>query len=375
MSLALEQQADMTSIEPHPTPPPPPPPFQFRLRTLLLLCVVLGSSLAVFGAWGIVVFGLVVGLAIYVHEAESLRPLMNFVVIVLLVGGLISLWLQMPRVGSHEPSPRGKCYWNLCQIAEALQAYHKVNGCFPPAYIADADGKPMHSWRTLILPYLDEKDAYNKAYDFTEPWDSVKNKDLLYCIPPRFACGCDHALNSPEEFQTSYVAVVGSNAAWTGVKPRKLTDFGKDASRTIMLVEVTNSTILWSEPRDLSLDSLAAREANLPDVIVSSNHRPPNNFFITYPPLCEANVVMADGSVRCLRLEGVSTEDLKEILQVGACPKEAFHTYDAAYQMRHLNWPNIAALAVWLASVGTLLIGAVLGRKPRSVSPVPPPAK
>ena len=42
----------------------PRPPFQFTLRTLLLLFVVLGSSLAVFGAWGIVVFGLVVGLAI-----------------------------------------------------------------------------------------------------------------------------------------------------------------------------------------------------------------------------------------------------------------------------------------------------------------------
>ena len=49
--------------EPQPAPPPPRPPFQFSLRTLLLLFVVLGSSLAVFGAWGIVVFGLVVGLA------------------------------------------------------------------------------------------------------------------------------------------------------------------------------------------------------------------------------------------------------------------------------------------------------------------------
>jgi CDP-diglyceride synthetase len=40
---------------------------------------------------------------------------------------------------------------------------------------------------------------------------------------------------------------------------------------------------------------------------------------------------------------------------------------------RRFNWPNIAALAVWLASVGTLLVGAVRGRKPRSVSPVLPP--
>jgi hypothetical protein len=46
----------MGEAEPHPIPPPPRPPFQFRLRTLLLLCVLLGSALAVFGKEGIVVF-------------------------------------------------------------------------------------------------------------------------------------------------------------------------------------------------------------------------------------------------------------------------------------------------------------------------------
>ena len=72
----------MTEPEPHPSPPPPPP-FQFILRTLLLLFVVLGSSLAVFGAWGIVVFGLVVGLAIYLHQVESLWSMTQLALVVL----------------------------------------------------------------------------------------------------------------------------------------------------------------------------------------------------------------------------------------------------------------------------------------------------
>ena len=59
----------------------------------------------------------------------------------------------------------------------ALQNYHQANGCFPPAYIADKNGKPMHSWRVLILPYLDRTILY-KAYDFTEPWDGPNNKKL-----------------------------------------------------------------------------------------------------------------------------------------------------------------------------------------------------
>ena len=61
----------MSEPEPQPAVQPPRPPFQFSLRTLLLLFVVLGSSLAVFGAWGIGVFVLVVGLAVYLHRIES----------------------------------------------------------------------------------------------------------------------------------------------------------------------------------------------------------------------------------------------------------------------------------------------------------------
>jgi hypothetical protein len=75
----------MNDSEPQPTAPPPPArPFQFSLRTLLLLFVVLGSSLAVFGTWGIAVFGLVVGLAIYLYRAKSYRLLILFLLVSLI---------------------------------------------------------------------------------------------------------------------------------------------------------------------------------------------------------------------------------------------------------------------------------------------------
>ena len=40
--------------------------------------------------------------------------------------------------------------------------------------------------------------------------------------------------------------------------------------------------------------------------------------------------------------------------------------------VRRLNWPNIASLAVWLLSVGTLLTHAVRSRKVRSGLPQSP---
>jgi hypothetical protein len=58
------------------------------LRTLLFLFVVLGSSLAVFGGWGVVVFGLVVGLAISIQVVRPLRWLVYLGLVV-----FIHLWV------------------------------------------------------------------------------------------------------------------------------------------------------------------------------------------------------------------------------------------------------------------------------------------
>ena len=136
----------MTTPEPQPAAPPPSPPFQFTLRTLLLLFVVLGSSLDVFGAWGILVFAVVVGLAILVHQAESYAPLRYLILTVI---GLALVILLMPRFSPNAIERAGyrtaHCGVKLKCIAEALQQYHKDHGSYPPAYIADKTGKPMHS--------------------------------------------------------------------------------------------------------------------------------------------------------------------------------------------------------------------------------------
>ncbi len=127
----------MTSTEPQPsTPPPPTPPFQFSLRTLLLLFVVLGSSLGVFGGWGVVVFGLVVGLAIYFHHAQSLSSLTSLVSVVLCLLCLIG-WLLTADESIRETARRAACANHLKEIAAAVQAYRQANGRSPPAYIAD----------------------------------------------------------------------------------------------------------------------------------------------------------------------------------------------------------------------------------------------
>ncbi len=358
----------MTTPETQPAVQPPSPPFQFTLRTLLLLCVVLGSSLAVFGAWGIVVFALTVGLAIYLHLVESLPSLMQLVLLLVCLFGLLAL--LMPAVQTaRESARRATCANNLKQIALALQNYHQANGCFPPAYIADKNGKPMHSWRVLVLPHMDLDDLY-KMCNFTQPWDGPKNK-MVSATPVRvYLCPSDPSGHASRFTQTSYLAVVGPNVAWAGEKPRKLADFGNDAANTIMLIEVTNSGIFWAEPRDLSLDTLSAADDKSPALALMSDHGQRKEFFFIYDHVAGVHVAMADGSIRFLRIGNRSPEDLLKVLQIGGYKEKDSGSYGDLYgETRRLNWPNIAALAVWLISVGTLLTHAVRSRK---VLPVPP---
>ena len=355
----------MMAAETQPTESQPEPPrFQFSLATLLFLCVVLASSLAVFGGWGIVVFAMVCGIALRLHYAE---PWPSVIAILALIAFILMLiGLLLPAVQSvRGVSRRVWCSSRLQDTVAALQQYHQINGCFPPAYIADKNGKPVHSWRVLILPYLGRIDIY-KAYDFTEPWDGPKNEKLLTIAPNLFTCPSDHSEAAPT--QTSYVAVVGPNSAWAGKKPRKLGDFPRGGSDTIMLAEVADSGVNWMEPRDLLVEDLEKLDAKVTALTVSSHHcGHREEFFFTYDNRSGANVAMADGRVAYLSPGALSAKNLRKILQVGAYTEEEVSANEAMHTDWHWNWPNIAALAVWLLSVGILLTRAVRSRRPLSV--------
>jgi hypothetical protein len=360
----------MTSLEPQPAAPPTRPRFQFTLQTLLLLFVVAASSLGVFGAGGIVVFMLVVGLAVYLREAESLPALGTFLaysLLALLCLGCLTALLLPAVQSARESGRRPACANNIRQIALAVIAYQDANGTFPPAYEVDKNGKPMHSWRTRILPYTDHASLYS-VYDFTKPWDAPANNAALNTSVPCYECP-DEASKVSLPGRTNYFAIVGPNASWSGDKPRKFADFGKDASRTILLVEVGDSDIAWTEPVDFSLDALGviSKSRTLP---LTSNHHPPDEFFFTYDRFPGVHVVMADASTCFLRTDNLSPDELRKALQIGGLTEEVIEKQTGLDAGKRLNWPNIAALAVWLVSVGTLLTAAVRGRKAR-FAPLP----
>jgi hypothetical protein len=300
--------------------------------------------------------------------------LARYTVLMFLV--LIVVALLFPvQARSRNAALRAQCSNRLKQIDLALHVYEERYHSFPPAYIADRTGKPMHSWRVLILPFLGEKDVYDR-YDFNEPWDGPNNRKLLDARPSVYACPGDETAYARNAACTSYVAVVGENAAWQSDKPRRLTDpdLRDHASSTIMLTETADAGINWTEPKDISLDALQSTDSSSGAVTVSSKHGCYyHDSFYDYE--CDtpyvANVGLLDGSVGFLSLP-VSTERLRNVLQIGGATKENLDysvPYRASQFKATLRWRSCAALAACIVSVTLLLYHAYRRRK---AMPQPP---
>lgn len=134
----------------------------------------------------------------------------------------------------------------LNQLQLALRIYHDIHGCFPPAYIADENGVPIHSWRVLILPYIEQQSLYD-AYNFNEPWNGPNNWRLAAQMPGIFCSPTE----DPSTSFTNIVAITGPGTAFPGGTSTSLADFADGAENTILLTEVRDSDIPWLQPRDL----------------------------------------------------------------------------------------------------------------------------
>jgi len=173
-------------------------------------------------------------------------------VAVILILVLVSLILPGVQTTGHRRRPQ--CMSNLRNIVLALHNYHSGHGSLPPAYISDANGRPMHSWRVLILPYLDRNDLY-QLYRFDEPWDGPNNSKLHNLIGDAFRCPQDH--RGARSTETSYVAIVGQETIWPADRVVKLDEVSDGLSSTLLVVEIANSGIHWMQPRDLHVSQMS----------------------------------------------------------------------------------------------------------------------
>ncbi len=153
-------------------------------------------------------------------------------------------------------SPPVRCPHLRKQVGLAMQNYHEAHGHFPPAYLTDEEGMPAHSWRVLLLPYLEEQGLYEQ-YDFDQPWDSPANLALANRMPEAYCCPAAKTQRGTP--QTSYAMLVGPGMVSDGPTGTSLQQLLDGSSQTILMVEVDAPGIHWLEPRDISLEDFLAQ--------------------------------------------------------------------------------------------------------------------
>lgn len=224
---------------------------------------------------------------------SSSSKMVIIILLVVLLGGCgcvgvpVAVALLLPAVQvAREAARSANCASNLKNIGLALHNYHNDHGTFPPAYIADENGRPMHSWRVLILPYmLEEEQALYAQYDFNEPWDGPHNRMLMDKCPPRYRCPSS---DLPEGV-TGYLAMTGPGLIFDEDHTTSIRNITDGTSNTIMVVEAADAGVNWLEPTDLDIDNISFT-INDPNTgaAIASGH------------VNKANVLYADGSVHQL---------------------------------------------------------------------------
>jgi hypothetical protein len=125
-----------------------------------------------------------------------------------------------------------------------LWNYNDGHGCLPTPALTDDDGRPRASWRFLISNYIDATNWY--IPDETRPWVRPDNTEIDIRSTAETA--------SPFSFwetsvrgATRIVAIAGPGSAFDEQNRCSLAQLDGD---TIILVEVANAEVRWTEPGD-----------------------------------------------------------------------------------------------------------------------------
>jgi hypothetical protein len=210
---------------------------------------------------------------------------------VMFVCGGILVALLLPAVqAAREAARRMESMNHLKQIGLALHNYHDTYNTFPAAYIEDENGTPRTSWRTAILPFVEQAPLADQ-YDDDKSWDDPANSSIVSMMVPIFVSPRDPKAGGNK---TSYLALGGPGTVFDGPKFTKIAQIADGTSNTVLVVEVLGSNVQWAQPKDLDVNQvqLSGQPGDLDG----------QRGFLA---------LFADGSVQYL--QGVTLEQLKEL--------------------------------------------------------------
>ena len=119
--------------------------------------------------------------------------LVELLVVIAIIGILVALLLPAVQA-AREASRRASCQNNIKQLALAVHAYHDAHKALPPLYtnIPNAKfttqfGLNTYSWRTLLLPYIEEQPLH-AAISFAVNATDASNQVAINHVISAFSC-------------------------------------------------------------------------------------------------------------------------------------------------------------------------------------------
>lgn len=145
---------------------------------------------------------------------------------------------------------------NLSRISLALRKFDDKHGHFPQRVTRSEDGRPLLSWRVLILPFLGHE-ALHAKFRFDQPWDSAHNRQLIREMPDVFDVGVyvDEEHNTAAGY-THVMAPVMEGSLWHGDDHEKRTvvDIQDGSAYTLAVFAAPrDEAVVWTKPADLSM--------------------------------------------------------------------------------------------------------------------------
>ena len=175
-----------------------------------------------------------------------------------------------------------QCQQHVRMLSLACHNYESAHGHFPPPYSVDEYGKPLHSWRVLILPFIEENGLYDKL-DLTKPWNDPVNIQYANQMPAMFRCPSYEADKTSPYYDldlvsTSYVCIVGEETIWNPKKKIGFDDIEDGTANTVLIVESDRHRVHWMSPLDPQFDEVTSLTVEGTTDILSGPHSNRGNF-------------------------------------------------------------------------------------------------
>lgn len=178
-------------------------------------------------------------------ETYATGPSIGPITVAAVGGAMVAPVLATTRHRAQEVASSN----NLRQLALAAALYQQEHNQTMPQAIRSKDGKPLLSWRVLLLPYLDQSGLYEQ-FHLDEPWDSEHNRTLIAKMPSFY--GHPHTPDLRELGATLYQLPLSDETLYDEKGNVFQLPTGHQA---VLFVEASyDQSMIWTQPDDLKLD-------------------------------------------------------------------------------------------------------------------------